>query len=109
MILKNMVKIVNVLKASGLYGALLFALYVGNIFPTSERVRSAGVSRSAEAGGVRYGEGRRHAGGAAQSLSTHPDPQGNWSQEPFMPQPATGMGIPYDPQAQLPTYGGPNY
>ena len=97
-----MVKIVNVLKATGLYTALIFALYAGQIFPTQARLISAGVSRSAERGAVRYG-------GGAQSLSTHPDPKGNWSQEPFMPVPKTGMGIPYDPQAQLPTYGGPNY
>ena len=102
-----MVKIVNVLKASGLYGALLFALYVGNIFPTQERLISAGVSRSPEQGGVLYGQQLR-----GQSLSTHPDPKGNWSQEPFMPTQQTGMTPPaplYDPQQQLPTYGGPNY
>ena len=50
-----MVKIVNVLKASGLYGAILFAIYVGNIFPSSEHLVSAAVSRSPEGGAVKYG------------------------------------------------------
>ena len=58
-----MVKIVNVLKASGLYTAIIFALYVGAVFPASGRSRDLAPSRSGEGGHMQLG--------LATSLSRH--------------------------------------
>ena len=72
-----MVKIVNILKATGLYAAIVFSLYVGDLFPSAEHLVSAGVSRSPESGKKQYGiEGSlsRHRGvetqPATQMLAT---------------------------------------
>ena len=53
-----MVKIVNVLKASGLYTAIIFALYVGAIFPQQGRGRDLAPGREAEMIGSKFGAGR---------------------------------------------------
>ena len=99
-----MVKIVNVLKASGLYAALVFALYIGPIFPKAQHLQSAAVSRSPESGGVQLGQQR------SASLSTHPDPKGNWSMEPYMPTAVTGLGgtVNYDPARESTWFQRPN-
>ena len=50
-----MVKIVNVLKATGLYTALIFALYAGPIFPQQGRSRDLAPGREAEMIGSKFG------------------------------------------------------
>ena len=65
-----MVKIVNVLKASGLYTAIIFALYVGPLFPQQGRGRDLAPSREAEAAGSKFGIS------GSQSLSRYPAPSG---------------------------------
>ena len=67
-----MVKIVNVLKATGLYTALIFALYAGPIFPQQGRSRDLAPSREAEAGELKLG--------LATSLSRYPSPVGTAQQ-----------------------------
>ena len=76
-----MVKIVNVLKASGLYTALIFALYHGAIFPFRGRKRGLAPSREAEGGHMQLG--------LATSLSRHESDIGSKSELTFaggMPQ-----------------------
>ena len=99
-----MVKIVNVLKASGLYAALVFALYIGPIFPKASHLQSAAVSRSPESGHKQLG------GRGSVSLSTHPDPKGSWSMEPYMPTAVTGLGgtVNYDPSRESTWFQRPN-
>ena len=76
-----MVKIVNVLKATGLYTALIFALYAGPIFPQQGRSRDLAPEREAGMSGGKYG--------LATSLSRHESDIGAKSELTFaggMPQ-----------------------
>ena len=74
-----MVKIVNVLKATGLYTALIFALYAGPIFPQQGRSRDLAPGREAEMIGSKYG----HRGSLSRT-ATEASLAGQTGQHPYV-------------------------
>ena len=75
-----MVKIVNVLKASGLYTALIFTLYAGAIFPQQGRSRALAPGREAEMIGSKYGVRR----GSLSRTATEASLASSTGQHPYV-------------------------
>ena len=84
-----MVKIVNVLKASGLYTALIFALYAGAVFPQAGRGLSLAPGREPEMIGSKYGSRR----GSLSRTATEASLASSTGQTPYVIGGGTGTAV----------------